>query len=250
MQDEMTIRRYIDLAEMSLKQGRFTFTPFLTEAECSDFYVARNTIPNAGVTIFGGYEDAERVMIRFGDADTLGWEEPFPICCVKISPLSMKFADALTHRDFLGAVMHLGLRRSEIGDILVDEKEAYLFCTPTMAEVLCRELTTVRHTTVRCEQTTELPVRLTQNRKEGEVQAASERIDGIIAKLCHISRSECLELFRRSLIFVNGRCVESSSYLLKEDDKVSVRGYGKFRYLGISGKTRKGNLIVKYEQYV
>ena len=250
MKDELTTRRFSDLAEISLRQGRYTFTTFLTEAECSDFYSIRNTLPNVGVAIFGGYENAERVMLRFGDAESLGWEEPFPISCIRISPLSMKFADDLSHRDVLGAVMHLGIERSEIGDILISDKEAYLFCTQTMAEYLCRELNKVRHTSVRCTITEELPQSITQARKEGEIQIASERIDAVIAKIYRISRSDCLELFQRPLVFVNSRNMESGSHLLKEGDKVSVRGYGKFRFLGIIGETRKGNKIAKYEQYI
>lgn len=250
MKEELTARRFADLAEISLRQGRFTFTPFLTEAEYADFYSIRNTLPNVGVTAFGGYDNAERVMLRFGDAESLGWEEPFPLCCIRISPLSVKFADDLSHRDVLGAVMHLGIERSEIGDILISEKEAFLFCTQTMAEYLCRELNTIRHTSVRCTVTEELPQSITQARKEGEIQIASERIDAVIAKIYHISRNDCLDLFRRSLVFVNSRSMESGSHLLKEGDKVSVRGYGKFRFLGIIGTTRKGNKIAKYEQYI
>lgn len=79
---------------------------------------------------------------------------------------------------------------------------------------------------------------------------ASERVDGVIAKIYRISRSDCLQLFRADKIFVNGRCIENSGLHLKEGDKVSVRGYGKFRFLGIAGLTRKGNYIVKYERFI
>ena len=185
-----------------------------------------------------------------GDPDEMGYEAPFPITCVKISPLQQKFADELSHRDILGAVMHLGIERGQTGDILTVGKAAYLFCTPAMGEYICRELTRVRHTTVSCCITDKLPETAETHYESVTVQAASERIDGIIAKLYHISRGECLALFRAGKIALNGAVTENSSAQLKTGDVVSVRGCGKFRYAGITGTTRKGNQIIEVEKYV
>ena len=189
-------------------------------------------------------------MLRFGDPEQLGYEEPFPISCLLIAPLQEKFGEALTHRDYLGSLMHLGIERGELGDILVQGKHAYLFCRTSMAEYLCRELTRIRHTTVSCT-VSELPeAEFAAKTEEGTVQVASPRIDGVIAKVCRLSRSVCAELFIAGKVFLNGACTGNHSALLKEGDKVSVRGFGRFRYLGISGSTRKGNLIVRYERFI
>lgn len=66
----------------------------------------------AGITLYGGREEAERKILRFGSEAELGYEQPFPICCIRIRPLSAKFADKLSHRDYLGALMNLGIERS------------------------------------------------------------------------------------------------------------------------------------------
>ncbi|WP_049962774.1 YlmH/Sll1252 family protein [Ruminococcus sp. HUN007] len=145
--------------------------------------------------------------------------------------------------------MNLGIKRSETGDIIVNEKAAYVFCTEKMAEYICSEITRVRHTVVSCRITEELPEIAGTSPSSLEIQAASERIDGVISKVFHISRSNCSELFREKKIFVNGRLNENSSYLLKEDDKISVRGFGKFIFKGISGTTRKGNKIITVEKF-
>lgn len=79
----------------------------------------------AGITLYGGREEAERKILRFGSEAELGYEQPFPICCIRIRPLSAKFADKLSHRDYLGALMNLGIERSTIGDILPGEGEAF-----------------------------------------------------------------------------------------------------------------------------
>ncbi len=118
-----------------------------------------------------------------------------------------------------------------------------------MAEYICSEITRVRHTVVSCRITEELPEIAGTSPSSLEIQAASERIDGVISKVFHISRSNCSELFREKKIFVNGRLNENSSYLLKEDDKISVRGFGKFIFKGISGTTRKGNKIITVEKF-
>jgi len=248
MKDELTKRRFEELAEKSYKGNHYTFTSFLTEAELSEFYEIKHLSPS-DYTVYGGRENADRVMIRFGNPDDFGYTEEFPVRCVMIEPLSKKFAETLTHRDFLGCLMNLGIKRSEIGDIIVEDKAAYVFCTEKMAEYICREITRVRHTVVSCTVTDNLPESGNAERTELDIQAASERIDGVISKVFKISRSSCSELFREKKIFVNGSCTENSSCMLKEGDKVSVRGFGKFIYVCTGGTTRKGNLIIKIEKF-
>lgn len=248
MTDELTKRRFEDLAQKAFKGNHYTFTSFLTEAELSEFYEIKN-IPPSQYNIYGGYENAERVMIRFGNPEEYGYEENFPIKCIMIEPISKKFSETLTHRDFLGSVMNLGIKRGETGDIIIEEKIAYMFCTDKMAEYICQELTRIKHTTVSCTITDKIPKYSTHKMTEGEIQVSSERIDGVISKIFKISRSNCSELFREKRIFVNGRYTENNSYMLKEGDKISVRGFGKFIFVCISGTTKKGNKIVKFEKF-
>lgn len=247
--DALMKRRFVDLAETADRKNQYTFTAFLSEAELSEFMEIRHEIPTCGYTVWGGHPDAERTMIRFGSEKAFGYAQDFPIVCVRIEPLQQKFADLLTHRDFLGAIMHLGIKRSEIGDIMVAESSAYVFCTETIGTYLCHSLERIRHTSVRTLLTNEIPATFTQITERGEVQVASERADGVIAKIFHLSRSDCQQLFHVGKVFVNGRATENTGVHLKEGDKVSVRGYGKFRFTGIKGQTRKGNLIVQYERF-
>ena len=97
-------------------------------AELSSFYEEKRSLEYAKPTVFGGTEASERAVVRFGDPEAFGYEEDFPIDILAIVPLADKFADDLTHRDFLGALMSLGIERSLLGDIIVTGKKAYLFC--------------------------------------------------------------------------------------------------------------------------
>ena len=156
-----------------------------------------------------------------------------------------KFADALTHRDFLGALMNLGIERSTLGDIYIEDKTGYLFCLKSMAEYITENLTRIRHTSVQCTVCEEPPVFLQKEPEEKLIQISSARTDALIAGVYHLSRTESNELFREQKVFINGRLCENNSRALKEGDQITVRGYGKFTYEGEKGLSRKGKVNVR-----
>ena len=112
----------------------------------------------ASYVVYGGTDDAERAMVCFlpdyMDEETFLLSEKADntvLKCVHIQPLNNKFADDLNHRDYLGSIMNLGIERDQIGDILAGDKEAYIFATPDIAQMMEKELIRIRHTSVRCE---------------------------------------------------------------------------------------------------
>lgn len=232
--------RLLELAEKSYSRGVYTFTPFLGLSEQQVFHSVSREVAYAGYGIEGGSPVCDRKIIRFGNPENLGYEEAYPIACLEMLPTAPKFAEALTHRDFLGAIMNLGIDRSTIGDIFVQEKGGILFCQQSIAPYLIENLNKVKHTNIKCrirENTEELKE---AQPKPVSVAVSSLRIDGIVSKLYNISRSVSLELFKSGRIFVNGITMENNSYQLKKDDNVTVRGYGKFIFYGQAGETRKG----------
>ncbi len=232
--------RLKDLADKSFSQNMFTFTDFLGMGEQDIYYRMENELHYAGCTFFGGFETAERRMLRFGKEEELGYTVEFPIVCIHIEPLMHKFADSLSHRDFLGALMNLGIDRRLLGDIRVLDKEAYLFCEDKIAEYICEHLDKVKHTSVKC-CVTENVTKLQADEPQREVlQVASSRIDAVISKVYNMSRGDCVEYFRAGKVFVGGRMCENNSRMLKNDEIVNVRGFGKFRFLEELGETKKG----------
>lgn len=246
---ELTKKRYIDLSRMSYERGIYTFTDFLTLAELSDFFETTKSL-YSNYSVFGGYEDAERCMVRFGSMDELGYDTDFPIACIKIAPLQKKFAEELTHRDFLGSLMNLGIERPKLGDIIIKDKEALLFATEALAPTICSEITRIRHTSVLATIVEASEVIPKREFKEELIQIKSERIDAIIAKTYNLSRSQAQALFLQKKVFINGRIMENESHNLKPDSVVSVRGFGRFIYDGESGTTKKGNVLAKIKKYV
>lgn len=246
---QMLKNRLKDLAAKSFRQNIFTFTDFLGLAEQDLFWQMEREFAGCGFKVFGGREQADRVMVRFGNPEAFGYEVEFPFVCVHIRPLNQKFADDLSHRDFLGALMNLGMERSCLGDIVVGEKEAHLFCLETMAEYICENLTQVRHTQVSCNITTDFQELPQEEPKKILLQVNSPRVDALIAKIYNLSREESLRLFAAGKVFVNGRLCESNAKSLKVGDAVNARGFGKFIYLGEKGETRKGKTNVEAAVY-
>ena len=105
------------------------------------------------------------------------------------------------------------------------------------------------HTIVLCRQAKQIPESTVARVERKTVQVSAERADSVIAKAYNLSRSESVELFRGRRVFVNGRLNENNSGQLKAGDKVTVRGYGRFQYGGVSGGTRKGKLSVELDIY-
>lgn len=95
-------KRFLELAEKSYAQNIYTFTGFLSMAEQEALFEAMQKNKSYTFSLSGGGEGCERQMARFGSPEELGYEEPFPVEILKISPLLEKFADNFTHRDFLG----------------------------------------------------------------------------------------------------------------------------------------------------
>lgn len=241
--------RLKDLARRSYEQNMFTFTPMLGLMEQTIFYEMEQELSYAGYAVFGGHDHAERVMIRFGNPEELGYEEAFPIVLIHMKPLLQKFSDEFSHRDFLGALMNLGINRDLLGDILVGDKQGFLFCQTSIADFICQELTKVKHTNILCSQAYELEEYEEKPPVMEEHLVSSERLDGLVAQIYHLSRSQSLELFRDKKVFVNGRLTEQNSRSCKIGEVVNVRGFGKFIYDGIGNTTKKGKQRVKIRIY-
>ena len=250
-EEELLEKRFLELAAKSERGAYFTFTDFLGLAELSVFSGIKRDL-RCAYTLFGGHSETERVMVRFGNEEELGYSEPFPIKIIKIYPTARKFAEKLGHRDYLGTILGLGIERSVIGDILIFDTDAYVFVKSDMADYIASSLERVRHTTVRAEiiSEDELPEGELFRTEGVTVQLAGERLDALVAKVFSLSRDDASTLFKKHLIFADGREIESVSYIPKVGEVISVRGYGRFIYRGYETLTKKGKKNIEVELYV
>lgn len=247
--DDFFIKRIRELANLSYQRDIVTFSDFLNLNEQNLVKSQASRFPGVVMESFGGYGEAERQMIAFHpEALVFPWE--YPICCLKIEPKAVKFSEELSHRDYLGTILGLGVERSVIGDILLREHAAWVFCQEKMADFIVENLCRVRHTTVlasRVENPEELP-----GPRLAPVSGtcSSVRLDALIAIAFQSSRSSMVSFIEGGQVFVNGRLVTSNGYEPKEGDIISVRGKGRFLFEETSGRTKKGRTSVRLQKYV
>lgn len=245
-EDRQAEKRFQELAARAAGRCCWVYSEFLNLAQQDVLRGARLAAP---YTLWGGYAGAERVLAVFGSEADCGYPAQPPCTWLRIAPAAPKFADVLTHRDFLGALMNLGVRREMLGDIVLHENCGYLCCMDTVAALICRELNKVRHTTVRAAPVDALPEILTAPPEVQEFVAASERADAVVAAVYSLSRSESQSLFAAGRVFVCSRQKTNGSDPLVCGDMVSVRGIGRFLYEGPAAQTRRGRLRIRARVY-
>ena len=228
------------LAQKAYGSGLPRYTDFLSVSELEVYARLERELSFASPRAFGGYEGAERKIIGF-------FAEEFPIVCLNIEPVNRKFSDELSHRDFLGSVLNLGLERSVIGDILVHGNTGYLFCLSRMAGFLCENLTSVSRTSVKVS-VWEGETAFLVKKERVTVSVSSLRADCVVSAVLHLSRGDAECLAKCGLVLVNGRVAEGDRRV-KEGDVFAVRGKGKFVFLREEGKSRKDRQFITVEIY-
>ena len=247
MTEDITIlrKRFKELSQRAQSRGIYFYSDFLNMYEQT---VLLDEIKR-DVTLEGGFADAERKIACFGNENELGYEPCPPIKIICIKPLSKKFSDDLSHRDFLGSLIGLGIKRETLGDIIITENVGYVFCLESISQFIIDNLFKVKHTSVSCEACDGIPENAMPKPKEQVTIVSSMRLDVGISAIYNISRSKSSALVDGEKVFVNGRLITSSSKSIELGDTVSVRGYGRFRYKEILGDTRKGRTRVLCEIY-
>ena len=246
MEEKEWIKRARELEERSLARGIYTRTAFLTEGEQAVLAECRSL----HYTLVGGYEEAERRLALFGSEEELYYPWESEIVLLKIEPKDQKFADDLSHRDFTGALLNLGIKRELLGDLLVVDNVGYQFCLQSVSVFLQENLSRVRRTSVTVREVPSLPEGALPTLREETAVSASERLDGVVCAVYGLSRAEGKDLAEKEKVFVNGRLCTDPALSLKEGQKISVRGFGKFYYDGITGSTRSGRSRIAFRRFV
>lgn len=255
-------KRLIELSKIAYNRNIASFSDFMNLNEQNILHTIPKNQLYSPYIIFGGYEDAERQIavflpdaLSFGislNDDTQSLRDLFvnKIAVLRITSSNEKYAEELTHRDYLGAILNLGIERKHIGDILVMDKYAYIFVKPQLADVICSELTRVRHTFVIIQKEEEGEFNYTPRFKEITGTVASLRLDCLLGLAFSSSRSKLANLIEAGKVFVNGKLITSNGYHIKDGDIISVRGTGKFRFVRKLNVTKKNRIAVLLNLYI
>ena len=243
-EDKHLISRLDDFIYVAENKYTPKFTPFLDERQQM---IAEKTLTEKGFhnfLFFGGDDICTRkVLGLFPDTPS---SEAFPIV-----PLLFTYrkADKLTHRDFLGSVMALGIKREMIGDIFVEEGKTTLFSYDTVSENIISQISKVGSVGVKISVCDEVSITLNENFKEIDGIVASLRADCIVSLATGLSRAKSSDFIKSNGIDVNYMKNFSPSYTFSEDDIFSIKGFGKFILSEIGGLTRKEKLHIKLKKY-
>ena len=202
--------------------------------------------------LYGGTADADRRILVCCPswAGSPAEEAQGFVACLYVRPRNERFTDHPGHRDYLGALMNLGITRDQIGDIYPGDSGAWIFVMREMADMICAELTSVRHTAVVTREVPASECTAMQKTRDVSGTIASERLDCIAAMAFHLSREKAKELIEAECVFADGRIPSGPSYNPAPGERISVKGYGKFIYLGTGGKTRKGRLSAAIRMFL
>ena len=236
----MFVARIQDLISACRGKGRPILTSFLSPSEAE---LLKQIVPgDINVSFYGGYENAER-QVAFLSADESDPEYDIDILYSGYRPLSR----SLTHRDVLGGLMHLGIERNQLGDFIVNDKDIIILCKKSMSDFICTEFRLIGRCPVHFEVRNDLEIN-GGKREIIQINAASLRMDVVVAALSHCSRSKAVEKIRQGYVKLNDVVLEENRQLCN-NDFVSIRKSGRYRFLGIKNTTRKDRLILEFEQY-
>ena len=197
----------------------------------------------------GGFDTAERKRLLLAPV----WEDEEAmdnhIEYLQIRPTD-KNETSLGHRDYLGAIMNLGIKRENIGDILVHEREAFVLVDKSLTDYLCQQLERVGHSKVITERINREDLRLPESEPaQINCTVPSLRLDAVLAAACKISRSEAAALIEAGRVQLNHQVTEKIAVPVKVDDLLSVRGQGRIRLDEIGGLSKKGRCRVRLSRW-
>ena len=137
-----------------------------------------------------------------------------------------------------------------MGDILVEENSAVLFVHKSMESFLVEEIHRIKHTSVYATVEDMQEFHYVPNMKEIKGSVSSVRLDSLLALAFSSSRSKLVAYIENGKVFVNGKLITSNGYQIKENDIISVRGLGRFRYVETLSQTKKGRNYVALQLYI
>lgn len=229
-----------------LSQRRPSFLGFLDESQCAACEDLLRRERGAQWLLWGGWPEGERKLLGLFPDYLEPDDALFPITPVTFT---YRAGDKLTHRDFLGSFMALGVERDVIGDILAGEGRCVAFFRQEMAPYFLDNIRKIGRVGVKAEEGAKEPLPVRREFKELSGVVASQRLDCLVAFLCKTSREKAAGLITAGLVMRNHREILSSSQRTEEGDVLSIRGHGKFQIDRLGPLTSKGRLSVLCRKY-
>ena len=242
------LKRIEDLILQTERKNIPSHTAFLDGAESAEAALFLKRQKGISYLFSGGFEDAERKMLLILP-DYLDAEFFIPDEYISAIRVSHSFGE-LCHRDYLGSLMGLGIKRETLGDILVFPNRAYILCAPQIAGYITDNLEKIGRVGVKCEicplSEIEIPEPVFD---EVSGTVASLRADALTALAFGISRTVAADMIRDGRLSLNHIELLNPSADISEDDLLSLRGFGRARLVDVGGTSKKGRQFVTFNVF-
>ncbi len=247
-EDRIVLARVIDKIESVVKTHSIEVTEFFDPYQQRIVSPVLSRVPDISFIWTGGFDSAERKrLILF--PDYLEPEEIDPeIKYLEITG-NLKFQN-LSHRDFLGSLMGLGIKRDKLGDIIVTSEGCQVVADHYIADYIERNLTKVHRVGVKIREIAAHSLRLPEEEvKEVFATVASMRLDSVAAAGFGTSRTKMADEIYAEKVKVNWVVVNDCSHAVKEGDIISIRGRGRLEIDTVKGETKKGRVALNLKRF-
>lgn len=246
MQD-LLVAQLRDAVQWVIHRGYPKYLGFFNEQEASAVLSFLQGTAGVSYSLWSGYPQGERVMLGIFPAEDAPSTEGFPIEAVSFV---YRQQDSLTHRDFLGALMALGIERSTVGDIVVGNGRTTVFLHSNIADYCQSQISKIGAVGVRVQAAEPEALCLAPRFEEKSTTIASARLDNVVCAVCNTSRAHAAEWIADGLVALDGLITTKGTKQLSGGCKLSVRGRGKFVIVDLEQQTRKGRLVLQYKKYI
>lgn len=245
--EEFMIANFLDDIELCLNiefpvYGKEFYPPsFIAKImEIKDFF-------NVNMKFLGLLEDSEKKMVCIYPKEYSEDDLIFPVIFFEIDGKN-KFS-LLEHKDFLGTIMSLGIKRELLGDLIVDDGKCYGIALDFIYEIILEKITIIKKTPVKIKKIDKIELPKVKYQELTEV-LPSLRLDAIVSSLINSSRNETSQLIESGEVFCNYLVEKKASKIIKEKSVITIRKKGKFIFEKELEKTKKGKIKILIKKYI
>lgn len=237
--DEVFVKKVLDYKEQADHKQRLILTKFLNPHELD---IVKKVIGHGDVVFYeyGGFINAENKRVIICPSFYEIQDDDFDVVIVKV--LYNDHFGKLAHKDLLGALMSLGIKRECIGDI-DDKGHLFFACLKENYDYIQEHLIQIKRSKIKLEIVKEsIEIKKEYNQKQFII--SSFRIDKVVSIFYGIPRSKIKSMIQSGNIKVNHKVVEEGSFLCNNKDIISLRHYGRVMLIDEQRETKQGNHVV------
>lgn len=257
-EDKILVSKLFDKIKSVDTKNIIEHTSFLDGYQRKILEEILNKLHYKNYIFYGGYEEAERkILILYPQKlEKYIKSNLNKVFNTVVTVLNIKLPNELKgkykHRDYLGGILKLGVKREKIGDILVTEDGADIIINKDIEKFLLNEikiLTRFAKSEIRIKSVEELK-NVEIKTEKLEIVVMQERLDSVVAEILKCSRTNANKIIEDERVFINYENIVKSAKVLKQGDLLTIRGKGRFKIGEIINNTRKGKLVIEIEKYV